>query len=78
MGVNFAIRVLAGLDMLPLEEISEYSEEWRKDIRRAIAVLGNTPRLPENDPLRFGRDGKVLSEEELSKLLEGVIRSWSR
>jgi protein tyrosine/serine phosphatase len=74
--LNFAIRVLRGIELLPLEEISEHSEAWRMDIKKAIKELDNRPRLAENDPLLFDKHGVRLSEEVLQKKLDWIISSW--
>ena len=70
-----AVRLLAALELMPLEEISEYAEAWRMDIRDAIQELG-TIGLPADDPLRYSRSGDLLSEQELEQKLQIIIDSW--
>tara|TARA_R110002020_G_scaffold30453_5_gene95975 strand:- start:2009 stop:2329 length:321 start_codon:yes stop_codon:yes gene_type:complete len=74
--VNYVMRVLAGVSMLPLEDATDHAAEWRADIAQAIKELDTTPRLPDNDPLRFNERGERLSREELDAKLESIIESW--
>ena len=74
--LDHAMRVLARLSMLPLEELTEHAPSWRADIARAIEDLDETPRLPKNDPLRFDAEGKRLTEEQLHAKLDMIIESW--
>ena len=74
--VNYVMRVLAGLSMLPLEECTDHAAEWRRDLARAIEELDSTPRLPADDPLRFNSEGELLSKETLSAKLGDIIESW--
>ena len=74
--VNYVMRVLAGLSMLPLEECTDHASEWRRDIARAIEELDTTPRLAPDDPLLFNEKGERLSEEALQAKLGDIIRSW--
>ena len=74
--VSYVMRVLAGLSMLPLEDATGHAAEWRSDIARAIEELDTTPRLPDNDPLRFNEGGERLSREELNAKLDSIIEGW--
>ena len=74
--VNYVMRVLAGVSMLPLERCTDHAAEWRRDLARAIEELDSTPRLPADDPLRFDGNGELLSDEDLSAKLEDIIQSW--
>ena len=69
-----AVRLLAALELMPLEEISEYAEEWRMDIREAIREL-EAKGLPADDPLRY-QDGVLVSKERLDRRLDIIIDSW--
>ena len=65
-----AVNLLMGLRLM---DMSLY---WLSEIDRVILDLrGNG--LPEDDPLRFGEDGRKLSERELSERLQVLIDSWS-
>ena len=70
-----AISLLAALELMPLEEISEYAEEWRQDIREAIEELRGPIGLPADDPLRY-QDGVLVSQERLQRRLDIIIDSW--
>jgi hypothetical protein len=70
-----AISLLAALELMPLEEISEYAEEWRLDIREAIKELRGPIGLPADDPLRY-QDGVLVSKERLDRRLDIIIDSW--
>ena len=69
-----AVRLLAALELLPLEDISEHAEQWRLDIREAIKELRGGG-LPPDDPLRY-QDGVPVSKERLDRRLKIVIDSW--
>jgi hypothetical protein len=69
-----AARLLAALELLPLEEISEYAEEWRQDIREVIKELRGGG-LPPDDPLRY-QDGVPVSEKRLDRRLKIIVDSW--
>ena len=83
-----ATRLLSALELMPLEKCTANAAEWRREIedaRRELiftsALLGfrklrSTDQLPDSDFLRFGTDGKQLSEGDLSVRLQEVIDSW--
>ena len=75
--VNYVMRVLAGLSMLPLEDATDHAAGWRADIAKAIAELDTTPRLPENDPLRFNEMGERRTQADLGAKLESIIEGWT-
>ena len=74
--VSYAMRVLAGLSLLPHENATDHAADWRADIARAIEELDTTPRLPDNDPLRFNEGGERLTREELNAKLDSIIEGW--
>ena len=74
--VNYVMRVLAGLSLLPLENATDHAADWRSDIARAIEELDTTPRVRDNDPLRFNEGGERLSKEELNAKLDSIIQGW--
>ena len=74
--VNYVMRVLAGVSMLPLERCTDHAAEWKRDLARAIEELDSTPRLPADDPLRFNSEGELLSKETLSAKLGDIVESW--
>jgi len=51
------VRLLAALDLMPLEDISDHTEQWRQEIREAIEELQGPRGLPPDDPLRYDEDG---------------------
>ena len=69
-------KLLTGLQLLPLEEITDHADEWREDITKAIAVLRKGERLADDDPLWTKAPGVRRSREELDGLLESIIQSW--
>tara|TARA_R100000808_G_C2064117_1_gene94314 strand:- start:217 stop:447 length:231 start_codon:yes stop_codon:yes gene_type:complete len=69
-------KLLTGLQLLPLEEITDHADEWREDITKAIAVLREGERLADDDPLWTKAPGVRRSREELDGLLESIIQSW--
>jgi hypothetical protein len=70
-----AVSLLAALELMPLEDISEDAEEWRQDIRAAIEELRGPIGLPADDPLRY-QDGVLVSQERLQRRLQLIIDSW--
>ena len=74
--INFALRVLRGIELLPLEEITAHPAPWRRAIARVIRELDNRPRMRDDDPLLFDRDGVRLSEEQLQENLTFIIDGW--
>jgi hypothetical protein len=71
-----AMSLLAALELMPLEEISEDAEVWRKEIREAIEELRGPIGLPPDDPLRYDGDGVLVSRERLERRLDIIIGSW--
>ena len=71
-----AVRLLTALELLPLEDISEHAEQWRRDIREAIQEL-DARGLPADDPLRY-QDGELVSEERFQRRLGIIINSWPK
>ena len=79
-----------GISLLPLEEISDHAEDWRKDIQRARDDLAfwwiqdefermegeKLEGLPHDDRMRWRSDGTAVHEQDLSRLLDNVIDSW--
>lgn len=41
-----------------------------------LATKEVAPTLPPDDPIRVGKDGKLLSDDELSQKLQDIIDSW--
>jgi hypothetical protein len=74
--INFALRVLRGIELLPLEEITAHPAPWRRAIARVIRELDNRPRMRDDDPLLFDSNGDRLSEAELQKQLDWIIDGW--
>lgn len=74
--INFALRVLRGIELLPLERITGCAEEWRRDLARVIRELDNRPRMRDDDPLLFDANGDRLPEAQLQKKLDSIIDSW--
>ena len=74
--VNYVMRVLAGVSMLPLEECTDHASEWRRDIARAVEELDTMPRLPADDALRFNGKGERISEEAFQAKLGELVASW--
>ena len=74
--INFCLRVLRGIELLPLEEITAHPAPWRRAIARVIRELDNRPRMRDDDPLLFDRDGVRLSEEQLQENLTFIIDGW--
>jgi hypothetical protein len=70
-----AIRLLSALELLPLEKCTSDAAEWRQEIADAIRDLQATA-MPADDPLRFGVNGELLSEERLDRKLDVIIDSW--
>ena len=68
--------LLSALDLLPLEECTQDADEWRREIADTIRELDSGLRLPDNDSLRFDREGNRVSEEMLAARLEELINSW--
>jgi hypothetical protein len=75
--INFALRVLRGIELLPLERITGCAEEWRRDLARVIRELDNRPRMRDDDPLFFDANGDRLSKTAFHRRLDRIIDSWS-
>ena len=72
-----ATRLLSALELLPLEKCTPDAAEWRQEIADVIRDLrGN--QLPDDYPLRWDEDGKLLSEERFQRRLKIIIDSWPR
>ena len=72
-----ALRLLSALELLPLEKCTSDAAEWRQEIADVIRDLrGN--QLPDDYPLRWDEDGKLLSEERFQRRLKVIIDSWPR
>jgi hypothetical protein len=71
-----AVRLLAALELMPLEDISDDTEQWRQEIREAIEELQGPRGLPPDDPLRYDEDGVLVSRERLERRLDIIIESW--
>jgi len=69
-----AVTLLTALELLPLEDITEHAEQWRRDIREAVEELHGGG-LPADDPLRY-QDGELVSEERFQKRLSILINAW--
>ena len=70
-----ATRLLSALELLPLEKCTPDAAEWRQEIADVIRDLrGN--QLPDDYPLRWDEDGKLLSEERFQRRLKIIIDSW--
>jgi hypothetical protein len=74
--INFALRVLRGIELLPLERITGCAEEWRRDLARVIRELDNRPRIRDDSPLRFDAKGDRLTSGELHRKLDRIIAGW--
>ena len=71
-----AVRLLAALELMPLEDISEDAEQWRHDIREAIEEIEGPTGLPADDPLRYDEDGNLVTRERLERRLDIIVGSW--
>lgn len=70
------VRLLSGLELLPLEQCTSDAAEWRRDIEDAIRDLQGTA-MPPDDPLRY-QGGVLVSEEQFQRRLKIIIDSWPR
>ena len=81
--ISFALQVLRGLELLPLEEVTEHAAAWRRDLDRAITELEREFKetrsflqMSDDDPLMFDKSGGRLSEAQLQKKLAFIINCW--
>ena len=70
------VKLLVALELMPLEDISDHTEQWRQEIREAIEELRGPIGLPPDDPLRYDGDGVLVSRERLERRLDIIIGSW--
>lgn len=72
--IEVLLRVLGAIDLK--KGVSDTVAEYlNRGIFSALRELQKSKGLPENDPLRFDKDGARLSKKELHQRLDGIIES---
>jgi len=73
--IEVLLRVLGAIDLK--KGVSDTVAQYlNRGIFSTLKELQKSKGLPENDPLRFDKDGARLSKKELHQRLDEIIESW--